>query len=113
MGVGTTTLSSAAGPAKWAAVIALAGACGAGLTWSLTREPRAARAVPVALPAPMPEKTPSPTTAPAIIQTPPATLQPEATRPAPAHPLPAPSLPAPDQPAPLPATQPAPPPPQP
>jgi competence protein ComEA len=46
MGNDPPVYSSVQGPAKWAAVALLAGACGAGLTYSLMRQPSQVRAHP-------------------------------------------------------------------
>jgi len=115
MGVSPPALTIAHGPAKWAAVVVLSAACGAGLTWSAVRA-RAPRGTvtpairvdqqplpaPAAAPRPAPERpaatdtslstekpAPAPSTASTDQSQAPAPTLPAAPDPAPAPPAPA------------------------
>jgi competence protein ComEA len=68
MGGASPALTSAAGPAKWAAVVVLSAACGAGLTWSAVRA-RTPRGIVTPAPSVAPQPAPAPkTSAPAPVQ---------------------------------------------
>lgn len=104
MGANPPVYSSVSGPAKWAAVIILTAASSAGLTYSLTREPRSARAdAPVVYQAPprAPEPQVKPRAAPMAPEKPQAP-QPQQASPTPeaapaeAEPPPAPEVVTPD-----------------